>query len=185
MQVGLCDHLDQRHTAAVEVHNRTVDLVMQQLARVLLKMDALKAAGLLFSVHIEEHLAVFADRHIELRNLVGLGQVRIKIILAVGFAELVDRAAGRLAHLGRIVHNLLVEHRQRARHTGADRTGVSIDRRAERGRAGAVDLALSGKFRMHLKADDSLIFHLSFPPLQRRDDISKPRRLLKRKAGVQ
>lgn len=44
---------------------------------------------------------------------------RVKIVLTVSLAQLIDGAAGSLAHLGGVVYNLLVEYRQCARHTGA------------------------------------------------------------------
>ena len=87
MQVGTGYHLDQRYAAAVEVNDRAVDLVMQQLARVLLEVDALQTAGVLHAVHIEEYLAVLADRHIKLGNLIRLRQVGVKIVLTVSLAQ--------------------------------------------------------------------------------------------------
>ena len=144
MQVGTGYHLDQRYAAAVEVNDGAVDLVMQQLARILLEVDALETAGVLHAVHIEEYLAVLADRHIKLRDLICLRQIGVKIVLTVSLAQLIDGAAGSLAHLGGVVYNLLVEYRQCARHTGADRAGVGVDRCAEASGARAVDLALGG-----------------------------------------
>ena len=75
MQVGTGYHLNQRYAAAIEVNDGAVDLVMQQLARILLEVDALETAGVLHAVHIEEYLAVLADRHIKLGNLICLRRI--------------------------------------------------------------------------------------------------------------
>ena len=138
-----------------------------------------------YAVDIEEYLAVLADRHIKLRDLICLGQVGVKIVLAVRLAELVDRAAGRLAHLGGIVYYLLVEDRQCARHTGADRAGMGVDRCAEARGARAVDLALGGQLRVHFQTDDSFVFHVCLPPLQCRDDVLEAGSLLEGQTCVE
>lgn len=185
MQVGTGYHLDQRHAAAFEVDDGAVDLVMQQLARVLLEVDALETAGVLYAVHIEEYLAVLANRHIKLRDLICLGQVGVKIVLAVRLAELVDRAAGRLAHSWR--HSVLpcLLRTGSAPAYGADRAGMGVDRCAEARGARAVNLALGGQLRVHFQTDDSFVFHVCLPPLQCRDDVLEAGSLLEGQTCVE
>ena len=159
MDIRLGYHLNQRHAAAVEIDNRALALVVQQLACVFLKMNALKADTLRLTVDLEIDIAVFTDRYIELRNLICLRQIRIEIVLSVGLAQLVDAAVGRNTHLRGIVDNLLVEHRQRARLTRADRAHMCIDFCAECSAASAENLCLGRKLGMDLQADDWLVSH--------------------------
>ena len=66
MNVRTRYHLDQRYAAAVEVNNCALALIVQQLACVFLKVNALKANALRLAVYFKINIAVFANRHIEL-----------------------------------------------------------------------------------------------------------------------
>ena len=59
---------------------------------------------------------MLGQRLIVLRNLIALGQIGIKIILARESRECVDAAMHRERGLYRHLDRLPVEHRQRARH---------------------------------------------------------------------
>ena len=99
------------------------------------------------------------DRLGELADLISLGQVGIKVILA-----LEDRAAADLGADGetehkRIAHGLLVEHGKHPGHGEIDGAGLRICRGAKgRGSAGK-DLGLRGQLQVHFQADDRFPTH--------------------------
>ena len=142
MDIRTGNHFNQRHTTAVEVNHSAVAFVVQQLACILLEMDALKTDPLGLAIHFEIHITVFTDRYIKLGNLVCLRQVRIEIVLTVGLAQSVDGTMGCNAHLCRIVYHLLVEHRQCTRLTGAYRAYMCIDFCTEGSAAAAENFCL-------------------------------------------
>ena len=122
---GRDDDLHQRHARAVEVdiaHGRM--LVVHQLARVLLDMDALDAdlldAVLVLLVEQNLDLARPDQRVVELRNLIALRQVGVEVILAVEPAPAVDHRVQRHAGAHRLADAFAVGHRQHARHRRVD-----------------------------------------------------------------
>ncbi len=103
---------------------------MPQLARVFLQMRADDADA--FGCAIgggEMHFAIKAQRQIVLADLIALGQIVIKLILAIPFAELGDRAVDRQADHHRHLDRSFVHHRQRPR----KRRHYGIDQRVGRG----------------------------------------------------
>ncbi len=131
MDIRTGNHLNQRDTAAVKVDNGAFALIVQQLAGILLEMNALKTHALGLSIHLKIDIAVLTDRHIKLRNLICLRQIWIEIILSVGFAELIDVAMRSNTHLRGIMYDLFVQNGQCTRLTGADRADMCIDLCAE------------------------------------------------------
>ena len=117
-------------------------LVVHQLARVLLDVDALDADGLgrAFGVLVVEHdldRALAHQRVVELADLVALRQIGVEVVLAVEPAPLVDLRVDRHAGAHRLTDALAVRHRQHARHRRIDQRHLRIRLRAEcRGRAG-------------------------------------------------
>ena len=167
-QVGLADNLHQRHPAAVEVEVgfglRFRQTFVQRLARVLLQVQPRNVDAFLASLlpgaagrNVDFQPAVLGQRPVVLRNLVALGQVRIKIVFA--------REDGLLPHLTvdcqrrprRQLRHLPVQHRQRPRQAQADRADVGVGRVAEAGRAAAENLR--GRLQLHVdfQADDGLV----------------------------
>ena len=142
MDIRTGNHLDQRHTAAVEVNHGAIALVMQQLACVFLEMDTFKTNPLGLTIHFKIYITIFTDRYIELGNLICLRQIRIEIVFTVGLAQAVDRTMGCHTHLCRIVYHLLVEHRQCTRLTGAYRAYMCIDFCTEGSAAAAENFCL-------------------------------------------
>jgi hypothetical protein len=95
------------------------------------------------AVNLDSEMAVEADGHFILGNLVAFHEVGIGIVLAVELGVFGDRAVqSQSGHHG-IFYSLLVDNGQDAGHTQADRAYVRIGRRAGvvRG-AAAVHLAL-------------------------------------------
>ena len=70
---------------------------MDELTRILLHMDLLDADLLRPFLALHLHMPPSADGQIELRNLIGLRQVGVEIILAVKFGIPRDVAAERKA----------------------------------------------------------------------------------------
>ncbi len=131
---------------------------MQALARVLFEVqardaDALGAACGGFNVNI----SVLGQRLVVLRDLVSLGQVRIKIIFTSEDRSFVDAAVQRHRGQYRKLYYLLIEHRQRARKPQAHRTYIGIGRRAKLGGASAKNLGRGEQLHVDFKPDHRLI----------------------------
>ena len=108
--IRLRHNLNQRDSAAVVIHQGTVlPLIMNQLARILLHVDFMDShAFLKAGLRLYVHPAVAADRQVQLGYLVVLRIIRIKIVLSVKFAVLVNPAVGCQPHSQRILHHLLI-----------------------------------------------------------------------------
>jgi len=160
-QVGFGHQLEQGHAAAVEIEQGFVradkSFGVDRPARVIFKVNAPDADGPLF-------LALAGDRHaspggegqIELGDLITLGQVRIKIVLAGKERNRIDPAAGGQGEPGGRRKHLLVQHRQRTRQAHADRADLAVGLRTELDAAAAKDFTPGLQLDMHLKSDDHL-----------------------------
>ena len=104
---------------------------MHKLASVLFHVDAGEADALVLTVHGDLDIAVLSDRQIVLGDLVGLGEVRVEIILAVELAELRNRAVGGQPGLDGVFQHLFVQDRQRPRQAEADWANVAVWRAAK------------------------------------------------------
>ena len=141
---------------------------MNELARILFDVDARDTDAPYVAIHKDVQITVFAQRNVKLADLICLGKVRIKIVLAVIFTHTVDRAVQRMAHFYGVIHHLLVQHRQRAGHPHAHRTAQCVHLCAESIFAAAENLGLGAQLGMHLKADHYFIipvYHLVTAPL--------------------
>ncbi len=164
-EVRLGDDLDQRHAAAVVVRAGLVNpVVVHQLAGVLLHVQLVDADHLLLLADADGHPAVAADGEIELRDLVGLGKVRVEVVLPVKLVVAGDLTIEGEAGLHGILQHLPVQDRQGARHTGAHRAAVRVGRAAELRRAGAENLGPGGKLHVGLQTDHHLPIHQCAPP---------------------
>ena len=63
---------------------------MDQLSGILLHMDLMDADALCSCCRFQLHIAVVADRQVQLGDLIVLWVIRVEIVLSVEFAELVD-----------------------------------------------------------------------------------------------
>ena len=161
--VGLADDLHQRRAAPVEVHQRVVGAVdaargaagVDQLARVLLHVhpgDAHPVGAAVLQLHVQ--MPADAQGQVVLRDLVGLGQVGIEVVLAVEDGALGDAAVEGQGDAGGVLHRLLVGHRQHARMPQADRADVGVGRLAEGDLAAAEHLGAGAQLHVDLEADD-------------------------------
>ena len=91
-KVRLGHDLDQGHAATVQVDSRYAGPVVQQLARVFLHVDAGNADAFRSPICENFHKSRFAQGVEKLGDLIGLGQVGIKEILAVEAADRVHTA---------------------------------------------------------------------------------------------
>ena len=145
--VGPRHDLHQRDAGAVEVdvgHRRV--LVVHQLARVLLDMDALDAdrlgAALVLLVEQDLDFALADQRMVELADLIALRQIGVEIILAVEAAPAVDLRVERHAGAHRLADALPVRHRQHAGHRRVDQADLGVGLGAERGRRAGEELGV-------------------------------------------
>ena len=136
-------------------------LIVHQLTRILLDMDALDTDDLARAVRIflvQRHLdfALADDRVVQLRNLVALRQIGVKIILPVEPGIAVDLRVDRHAGADRLADALTVRHGQHARHCGVDEAHMAVRFPAISGRRARKELGFRCDLRMDLKADHDL-----------------------------
>ena len=122
-------------------------LIVHQLARILLDMDALDADALgrfrAFLVGRDVEMPLADERVIELADLIALRQVGVEIILAVESRPFVDRGVDRHAGAHRLADALGVGDGQHAGHRRINEADLGVWLRPERGRrAGRNSLAL-------------------------------------------
>jgi hypothetical protein len=103
------------------------------------------------------HAAVAANGEIKLGNLVILGVIGIKIILAVKFAVTCNGTVGGQPYSDGIIYYLFIQDRQGARHPSAYRAGMGVGSASKGSRAATEDFRFSGKLHMDFQTDDSLI----------------------------
>ncbi len=136
-------------------------LIVHQLARVLLDMDALDPDDLVFGnarllVRLDRQRTLAHQRMVELRNLVALRQVGVEVVLAVEPAPAVDRRLDRHPGAHRLADALAVGHRQHARHRRVDEGDLRVRLRPERGGGAREQLRVRRNLRMDLEADHDL-----------------------------
>ena len=140
---------------------------MDQFTGILLHMHFMDTDLLRTYGSIYHQPAIVADRHIQLRDLIVLGVVRIEIVFPVKTAVLVDPAIRCQTKCQRIFYHLSVEDRKASGHSGADRTGMGVWRTSELCGASAEDLGSGSQFYMNFQTDDCFILFLhhalSFP----------------------
>ena len=159
--VGPRDDLHQRDARAVEIdigHRRM--LVVHQLARVLLDMDALDAdrlgAALVLLVEQDLDLALADQRVVELADLIALRQIGVEIILAVEPRPVLICASSAMP--------VRTAWRMHSRFGTGSMPGIAASTRltcavrlgAERGRGAGEQLGVGGDLGVDLEADHDL-----------------------------
>ena len=130
---------------------------MNAFARVVLHMRASNADALGFFAERNLDVAVFRQRLIIWRDLVALGQVRVEIVLARETRHRPNATIERQTAFHGDFHGLAAQHRQGAGQTQANRTHVSIGRRAEAGGAATEDLGGRRQLNVNLEPDHRLV----------------------------
>jgi hypothetical protein len=93
------------------------------------------------------------DRQVHLADLVALGQIGVKIILAREDRFLRHLGADRQAEADGAIDRLLVEHRQNAGQGEVDRAGLGIRLGTKGGRSTGKNLRNGRQLRVRLDAD--------------------------------
>ena len=140
---------------------------MNQLTSILLHMDLMDTDLLRTCRSLDLHISIAADRIVQLRDLIVLWVIRIKIVFTIKFTILSNGTVRSKSYGSCILNDLLIQHWQRTRHTGTHRAGMGVGCSSKFCTAGAEDLGLSCKFYMNLQTDDGLILfaHLRFSSL--------------------
>ncbi len=154
------DDLHERHACPVEVDQRmgaavdpsTATAEVGALAGVLFEVGALHPDACAVGQGEEP---VDVQRLVVLADLVGLGHVRVEVVLAMEGAR-PHGAVQRQADAHRQFDGLAVEHRQRSGQAEGDGVDVGVRLVAEAVRARAEQLGGRGQFDVHLEADDQL-----------------------------
>src|SRR5882724_11234276 len=132
-------------------------LIVQRLAGVLLKMQALDAnLNRLAIGQINRDLAFAYDGRLVLADLVALRQVRIEIVLPVEHRFEIDPGLEAKTGTHRLLDAFLVDHRQHARHRGIDQRDVRIGLATELGCGAGKELRARGHLGVDLEPDDDL-----------------------------
>src|SRR4029077_17894531 len=134
---------DQRYAAAVQIDGRgfrgVSEAFVQALARVLLQVDAGDTNLLGRAINFDFDHAVLGQWLVILRNLVALGQVGVKIILAGENGGFVDSTLQRHGRQRSELYRFAVQHRQGPRQAQAHRTNIRVGRIPEASGARAED----------------------------------------------
>src|SRR6185369_11058309 len=143
----------------VDVAHRRV-LVVHQLARVLLDVDALNAdaLGARLVLVVEQHfdLTLADERVVELADLVALRQVGVEVIFPVEARPFVDLRAERQARANRLTDALAVGDREHAGHRGVDQADLCVGLRTESGGRAREELGVGNDLGVDLEADHDL-----------------------------
>jgi hypothetical protein len=135
-------------------------LVVDRLAGVLFEMQALDAdlhvLELAFAIRPDRDgdLSLADDRLLELRDLIALRKIRIKIVLPVENRLVVDLGLQAEAGADRLAHAFFVDHGQHAGHGRVDQADIGVGRRAEGSRCAGKQLRLRGHLGVDFEADD-------------------------------
>ena len=133
---------------------------MRQLTHVFFQVDVVDTHGLLFAIHAHDfHAATQTERVVQLRDLVVLGRVRIKVVLTVKLGVVGNLAAQHQTRHHRVTNRLFIHRGQRTGITQADRAHMGI-RTGTKGRAAtAKHLRGSLQLDVRFKSDDNFVFH--------------------------
>ena len=138
-------------------------LIMHQLARILLDMDALDPDDLVFGdpgllVSLDQQLPLTHDRVVKLADLVALRQIGIEVVLAIEPAVFVDLRLDRHAGAHRLADAFAIGHGQHARHRRIDKADLRVRLGTEFGTRAAEQLGVGSDLRMDFEADHDLPF---------------------------
>ena len=160
-QVRLADDLDQRRSAAIEVHIGISigvrEPVVNTFAGVVLHVHARNSDPFVHTIHRNIDVTMLGQRLIILRDLISLGQIRIEVVLAREARRGPDPAIQRQRRFDRQVHGLAAQHGQRSGQAQANWTNVRVRLRAEAGGAATKDLRRGSQLDVHLQADHRLV----------------------------
>ena len=119
---------DQRRAGAVKVDTGlTMKVLVQRLTGVFFQVGVVNTHQLLVTAfQLNFHFAGADDGLRQLRGLVALGQVRIKIILPFEHRAAGDVRVHRQAETDGVADRFLVHHRQGAGHAQIDQAGVPV-----------------------------------------------------------
>ena len=137
---------------------------MNELAGILLHMDARKTYTLLLAPCIDIYPAMLSNGQIILGRLPVFRQIRIVVILAVKLAVFVDFAVRSQTGFDAKLDNALVDRRQYAWHAKAYRTDMRVLFCAKGRGTAAKDFRFSFQFTVYFKTDYGFVFHQLLPP---------------------
>jgi len=134
-------------------------LAVDELARVLLQVDAGDADAPGRAVHPDVQMAVLRQGQFVLGNLVALGEIGIEIILPGKNRFFIDPAVGGQGHFQGEIHGLAVQDRQSPGHPQADLADLGVGRGSEMGGAAAENLAGGQEFGVDFQPDNRFVCH--------------------------
>jgi hypothetical protein len=108
--------------------------------------------------------AVSAYRKIELRNLISLRQIGIKVVLSVKLIVLSNLTVESKTGTNCELYNLFVHYRESTGHTGTNFANMGVWLAAKLGRTITKNLSLSGKLGMNFQTANSNKIHINLPP---------------------
>ena len=133
--------------------------------RILFQMSPLNSDFLgrpIFQGHINP--AIIADRFIKLRNLIGLGIVRVEIVLAVKVHLLVNAHIQGQSSLDTCIHNPLIENRQDTWEGPVNDIGAGILVLSKMGSRWGENFGVGVELHMDFNPDNCFKVHYFSPP---------------------
>ena len=159
-EVGLGDNLQKWHARAIEIH-ATVIGKMRTLAHVLLEMRAVDAYPFRAPTKFKLHKPLNRGREIQLRELIILRVVRIKIIFPVPLRIRRHSAIQQHPCQRGLPQRLRVRHRQHPRQPKAHRAHIRVCLRAIFIQAPTPHLRTRTKLHVRFQAYHCFVFHQS------------------------
>ena len=165
-QVRLTHDLDQRHTAAVQVDQGLVltDVLfgVHGFARVLFEMNPHQpdAAGRLAVLQVD--VPALDERLLVLRNLVPLGQVRVKVVFPRKHGVAVDAPVHGKPHPDGVIDRFSVQHGEHSGHAETNGANVRVRLGTELRAAPTKDLGLRQQLGVNFETDDRFVVHFLF-----------------------
>ena len=195
-QLGLGDNLDETCASPVEVDERVGSVGgVRRLPRILFHVDAGDAAPLGLTGDLEEQLATFAERRVELGDLVALREVGIEVVLSGELALAPDVATEGDACAQGQRYSLALQHGERARVARAYLVDDRVCRLAEGDGTSAENLGIGAQLRVDFEPDDGFVLCLhdfspeapggaSILPRRRSSASAAPKRLFSAKGAA-
>ena len=125
--IRFCYDFNQRNPATVIVCQRnSVEIIMNQLTGIFFQMNPVDSDIFLSFFCFNFYQTINTQRTLQLRNLISLRQVRIKIVFPVKYRKFIDVAAQCKTSLYSILYSSLIDDWQCSRHTCTNRAATGV-----------------------------------------------------------
>ena len=138
----------------------TLKVFVQGLSRVFFEVSACDAYGMCAAIRQRNHeLSAAHNGLLKLADLVALGQIRIKVVLAIEHGALADLRAHTQPEHNSKEYIFSIQHGQHTRHCQIDRVGLCIRWRAKGCGTTGKNLRLCGQLQVDFQPNHHFPTH--------------------------